>query len=291
MKNDIRTVALIGKPRDPLAAEHVVRLGEYLRTRGLSVAIEASCTALVREGFAPAHTLAAIGQHVDLAVVIGGDGTLLNAARHLAPHNVPIIGINLGRLGFLVDIAPDAMLEEIGRILDGDCQTERRLLLAAEVMRKGKIVHSARALNDVVVGKGELARMIEFDTFIGGEFVNRTRGDGIVVASPTGSTAYALSASGPILLPSVPALALVPICPHTLSDRPIVVPSASTIEIVMTDAQQVAYVTFDGQSTFSLQGQDRIYVRRAEHEIELVHPSSRSHFEVLRIKLGWGESY
>lgn len=291
MKNDIRTVALIGKPRDPLAAEHIVRLGEYLRTRGLSVTIEASCAALVREGFAPARTLAAIGQHVDLAVVIGGDGTLLNAARHLAPHEVPIVGVNLGRLGFLVDIAPDAMLEEIGRILDGDRQIERRLLLAAEVMRKGKIVHGARALNDVVVGKGELARMIEFDTFIGGEFVNRTRGDGIVIASPTGSTAYALSASGPIMLPSVPALALVPICPHTLSDRPIVVPSTSTLEIVMTDAQQNAYVTFDGQSTFSLQEQDRIYVRRAEHEVELVHPSSRSHFEVLRIKLGWGESH
>jgi len=291
MKNDLRTVGLIGKPGDPRAAEHIVRLAEFLRLRKLAVVLDTGTAALVRDGLAPAAEFDTLGRQVDLAVVVGGDGTLLHVARRLAPHRVPLIGVNLGRLGFLADIAPDAMLDEIGRILDGDRQTETRLLLAAEVMRKGKIVHSAAAFNDVVVGKGELARMIEFDTFIGGEFVNRTRGDGVIVATPTGSTAYALSASGPILLPSVPALVLVPICPHTLSDRPIVVPSASTIEIVMTGQHQNAYVTFDGQSTFSLAEQDRVYVRRAEHEVELVHPSSRSHFEVLRIKLGWGESY
>jgi NAD+ kinase len=291
MKPTVRTLGLIAKPNDPLAAEHVVRLGEFLRLRGLSIALDTGTAALVRADFAPAYALDAIGSHVDLAVVVGGDGTLLNVARHLAPQDVPIVGVNLGRLGFLVDIRPDAMLDEIGRILDGDRQVERRLLLAAEVMRKGKIVHAAAAFNDVVVGKGEIARMIEFDTFIGGEFVNRTRGDGIIVASPTGSTAYALSAGGPILLPPLPALALVPICPHTLSDRPIVVPSTNTIEIVMAGQPQNAHVTFDGQSTFSLAEHDRIYVRRAEHDVELVHPSSRSHFEVLRIKLGWGETY
>lgn len=291
MKNDLRTVGLIGKLGDPRAAEHIVRLAEFLRRRGLAVTLDADTAARVRKGLAPAAELDALGGQVDLAIVVGGDGTLLNVARRLAPQRVPLIGVNLGRLGFLADIRPDAMLDEIGRILDGDRQVETRLLLAAEVMRKGKIVHTAAAFNDVVVGKGELARMIEFDTFIGGEFVNRTRGDGVIIATPTGSTAYALSAGGPILLPSVPALTLVPICPHTLSDRPIVVPSTSTIEVVVTGEPQTAYVTFDGQSTFSLAEQDRVYVRRAEHEVELVHPSSRSHFEVLRIKLGWGESY
>ena len=162
---------------------------------------------------------------IDLAIVVGGDGTLLHVARHLAASRVPIIGVNLGRLGFLADIPADAMLPEVTRILDGDYHTESRLLLAAEIMRKGKIVYAAQAFNDVIVTKGDLARMIELETYIDGEFVNDMRGDGVIIATPTGSTAYALSAGGPILHPTLPAIVLVPICPHTLSNRPIVVGS------------------------------------------------------------------
>jgi NAD+ kinase len=181
------------------------------------------------------------------------------------------------------------MTTEIGKILGGDYQTETRLLLHAEVMRKGRIVHNASAFNDVIVSKGELARMIEFETYVDGEFVHSIRGDGIIVASPTGSTAYALSSGGPILHPTLDAIAIVPICPHTLSNRPIVVSSDSIVEILVSRiAEQHAYSAFDGQSTFALLDNDRVYVRRAEHEVELLHPSGRSHFEVMRIKLHWG---
>jgi NAD+ kinase len=156
-------------------------------------------------------------------------------------------------------------------------------------MRKGRIVHTASAFNDVIVSKGELARMIEFETYLDGEFVHSIRGDGIIVASPTGSTAYALSAGGPILHPALEAIAVVPICPHTLSNRPIVFSSDSIVEILVTRiADQHAHATFDGQSTFTLEDNDRVYVRRSETEVELLHPSGRSHFEVMRIKLHWG---
>ena len=189
MKLNIRTVALIGKPHDPLAAEHIVRLAGIPARARSTVVLEQGTAALLRPDFAPTQPLDTIGKNVDLAVVVGGDGTLLNVARHLAPHRVPaLIGVNLGRLGFLADIPPDDMTDAIGRILDGDYQSESRLPLAAEIMRKGKIVHTASAFNDVIVTKGEPARLIEFETYLDGEFVNSARGDGVVVASLTGST-------------------------------------------------------------------------------------------------------
>ncbi|HJW81844.1 MAG TPA: hypothetical protein VJ396_06320 [Acidiferrobacterales bacterium] len=176
------------------------------------------------------------------------------------------------------------------RILDGDFETEERILLEAEVVRDGKVLHAANAFNDVVINKGQLARLIEFEAWVDGEFVNSTRADGIIVATPTGSTAYALSAGGPILHPTLPAIVLVPICPHTLSDRPLAVSSDSRVEIVMTStAQQSAHVTLDGQTNFSIQDHDRVRVRRAERPVTLIHPSRRNHYDVLRAKLHWGE--
>ncbi|MBI3569959.1 MAG: NAD(+)/NADH kinase, partial [Gammaproteobacteria bacterium] len=264
MKKNIRTVALIGKPRDPLAAERIAHLAEFLRARGLAVVLEQGVAALLPPKTAPTQPLDTIGKGADLAVVVGGDGTLLNVARHLAPYRVPLIGVNLGRLGFLADIRPDDMITAIGHILDGDHQTESRLLLMAEIVRQGKVVHTASAFNDVIITKGELARLIEFETYLDGEFVNSTRGDGAIVASPTGSTAYALSAGGPILHPAMPALVLVPICPHTLSNRPIVVSSDSVIKMVITGSpDQRAHVSFDGQSSYSLEDNDHVFVRRA----------------------------
>ncbi len=292
MDTTIKTVGLFGKYHDRTVAEHIQRLGEFLRGRKLNLLFDETTAEMFAKPMAPARTRAAIGGEIDLAIVVGGDGTLLNVARDLAPHRVPIIGVNLGRLGFLTDIQAGNMTAEIGKILDGDYQTESRLLLHAEIMRKGRIVHTASAFNDVVVTKGELARLIEFETYLDGEFVNSTRGDGIIVASPTGSTAYALSSGGPILHPALEAIALVPICPHTLSNRPIVVSSDSIVEVLITGvANQRAHVSFDGQSTFSLEDNDRVYVRRAETEVELIHPSGRSHFEVLRIKLHWGRQF
>ena len=241
---------------------------------------------------APGHALelawaAPAGSRV---VAVGGDGTLLHTARMLAPHGVPLIGVNLGRLGFLTDISTERMEEELGRILDGDFKTEPRILLEAEVIRDGKVMHRANAMNDVVINKGTLARLIEFETRVDGEFVSSTRADGIIVATPTGSTAYALSAGGPILHPTLPALVLVPICPHTLSDRPLAVGSDSLIEITMiSTSRQSAHVTFDGQTNFALHDKDMLRVRRSERPAILIHPSRRSHYEVLRAKLGWGE--
>ncbi|MDH5642506.1 MAG: NAD(+) kinase, partial [Nitrospira sp.] len=164
-------------------------------------------------------------------------------------------------------------------------------MVHAEVMRSGKIVHSANAFNDVIIGKGELSRLIEFETYQDGEFVNSMRADGIILATPTGSTAYAMSAGGPILHPGLPAMVLVPICPHTLSDRPIVVSSDTVIEIVLTEGNQNAHATFDGQEMFSLNEGDHVFIRRAETPVHLVHPSGRSHYDVLRVKLHWGEKF
>ena len=287
----IKTVGLFGKYQDQTVAEHILRLEEFLLGRKLKILLDQATAEHIAGAKSPARPRAAIGGEIELAVVVGGDGTLLNVARDLAPHRVPIIGVNLGRLGFLADIQAEHMIAEIGKILDGDFQTENRLLLHAEIMRKGRIVHSASAFNDVIVSKGELARMIEFETYLDGEFVHSIRGDGIIVASPTGSTAYALSAGGPILHPALEAIAVVPISPHTLSNRPIVFSSDSIVEILVTRlTDQHAYASFDGQSTFTLEDNDRVYVRRAETVVELLHPSGRSHFEVMRIKLHWGRN-
>jgi NAD+ kinase len=289
MKKTIKTIGLFGKYQDESVAGPLLRLHEILAQRRINVVIDEATARLLPTPVAPSKDLPDMCQTIDLAIVIGGDGTLLNVARQMAPCGVPIIGVNLGRLGFLADIAPDVMGDQIGRILDGDYQLERRLLLHVEIMRKGKIVQEASALNDVVISKGEIARLIEFEIYLDGEFVIDSRADGVIVSSPTGSTAYAMSAGGPILHPTLAAISLVPICPHTLSFRPIVVSSDSTIETVIVGQSAQARVTCDGQVNFPLDVGDRIYVRRAENPVELIHPSNRSHFDVLRAKLFWGK--
>jgi len=225
-------------------------------------------------------------------VVVGGDGTMLHAARNVAGFKVPMIGVNLGRLGFLTDIAADSMLADLGRVLDGDFKSEERLLLTAEVVRDEKTVHTSSAFNDVVVNKGPMARLIEFETYVNDNFVNSVRADGVIIATPTGSTAYALSAGGPILQPTLPAIVVVPICPHTLSDRPLAVSSDCHIEIVMINSsQQDAHVSFDGRSNYTLRDHDRIRVRRSDTPAILIHPSHRNYFDVMRAKLRWGEKF
>ena len=289
MKKTIKTVGLFGKYQDDSVGGYIVRLSEALHARKLDVLVDENTAGLIKEPLS-SHPLATIGKKIDLAVVIGGDGTLLNVARRLAADRVPIIGVNQGRLGFLTDIQANEMIREIEKILDGDFRSEDRLLLHAEIMRKGKIVHEANAFNDVIINKGKLARMIEFETYLDGELVNSARGDGIIVASPTGSTAYALSAGGPILHPTLPALVLVPICPHTFSNRPIVVSADSVIEVVLMGPEaQHAQVTFDGQLNYPLENNDRIYVRRFQTPVQLLHPSGHSHYDMLRDKLHWGK--
>jgi len=286
----VRTVGLFGKYGSRDVGGVVERLCAFVRDRELNVLLEAATAEFMEHTCADSCPLEEIGKRIDLAIVVGGDGTMLHVARSLAPHGVPLIGVNLGRLGFLTDIPTDRMEEDLGRVLDGDFKTESRILLEAEVVRGGKTTHHANAFNDVVINKGALARLIEFEMRVDGEFVSSTRADGIIVATPTGSTAYALSAGGPILHPTLPALVMVPICPHTLSDRPLAVGSDSVIEISMiSTSRQSAHVTFDGQTNIALHDQDLLRVRRSDRPAILIHPSRRSHYEVLRAKLGWSE--
>lgn len=291
MKECIQTVGLIGKLRQESIVEPIRRLARFLDQRGLTSVLDEDTARLLGEPRATTRPLDRLGRDIDLAIVIGGDGTMLHIARNLAAYDVPLIGVNQGRLGFLTDVSVDDMEQAVGDILNGDFETERRQLLAAEVVRQERTVHTAQALNDVTLAKGELARLIEFETYLNGEFLHSTRGDGLVVATPTGSTAYALSAGGPIVHPTLPAIVLAPICPHTLTNRPIVVSSDATIEIVLAAEAEHAHLTFDGQSNYLLEDRDRIYVRRAPHTIELVHPAGRSHYGVLRAKLHWGKKY
>jgi NAD+ kinase len=229
-----------------------------------------------------------IGARADLVVVQGGDGSMLSAARSLAGRDVPLVGVNQGRLGFMTDIASTKMIEAMSEILAGKHVIEERTMLAAEVRRGGAVTFATLALNDAVVNKGSVGRLIEFVVNIDGEFVYDLRADGLIVTSPTGSTAYALSANGPIVQPGVPGFALVPISPHTLSNRPIMISDRSMIEISIRHAVE-ARLHFDGQLQCDLQEGDRVLIRRAEHTIKFVHPPGYSYFTMLREKLHWSE--
>ncbi len=291
MAINFKKIGLFGKYGDPSVAGDIMRLGKFLLDRGHTLYIETATAESLDKKLAPVCDFEEMADNIDLAIVIGGDGTLLNVARKISGFDIPLVGINLGRLGFLTDIPADGMEEAVGHILDGEHDIEERFMLHAEVMRGGKIVHNANAFNDVIIGKGELSRLIEFETYQDGEFVNSMRADGIILATPTGSTAYALSAGGPILHPGLGAMVLVPICPHTLSDRPIVVRSDSVIEVVVTAGNQNAHATFDGQEMFALNENDHVFIRRAGTPVHLVHPSGRSHYDVLRAKLHWGGKF
>ena len=285
---EFKTIALIGRYNSAEVASGLVAMGDYLRREGREVLLEKETAVTNRVNGFPSADYAEIGARADLAVVQGGDGSMLNAARHLAVHRVPLVGVNQGRLGFMTDIASANMLEAMAEILAGRHATEERTMLAAEVHREGVVTLSTLALNDAVVNKGAVGRLIEFLVHIDGEFVYDLRADGLIVATPTGSTAYALSSDGPILQPSVPGFALVPICPHTLSNRPIMVSDRSVIDITLKRSID-ARLHFDGQMQCDLQEGDRVFVQRAAHAITFVHPPGYSYYAMLREKLHWSE--
>jgi NAD+ kinase len=265
-----RRIALIGKLRSAETESTLRELREFLRKRGCEVLAEGDTKA-------------------DLAIVIGGDGTMLTAARELVRHHVPLVGINQGRLGFMTDIGHDDMQAGVGAILDGNYAVEERTLLDAEIRRAGKSALRTIALNEAVIGKGSQGRLIEFELSIDGEFVYRLRADGIIVATPTGSTAYALSAQGPILHPAVPALTLVPLNPHTLSARPVSVSDRSVIEVAMVHALD-ARAHFDGLALADMAEGDRLILKRSADAVRFVHPRGYRYFATLREKLGWSEA-
>jgi NAD+ kinase len=274
MNSLFKTIALIGKYDNPEIMTPLLRLGEFIESRNLIVVLDSLTAPHVPEKRYPILTLDEIGSKADLAVVLGGDGTMLNIARRLAPFDVPLVGINQGRLGFLTDLSIDTMLETLNSIFDGNYVTERRMLLSAEVIRGKDSLFSALAFNDVAVNRGVGGGMIEFEVHIDGEYVYSLRSDGLIIATPTGSTAYALSCGGPILHPRLDLIALVPVSPHTLSNRPIVVGPEATVEVLMHRTEGA-----------------RIHSDSHSH-VRLLHSSSHSYYRMLREKLGWsGFSY
>ncbi|SDA28425.1 NAD+ kinase [Nitrosospira sp. Nsp18] len=286
MSSSFKTIALIGKHRNPDIVAPLLSLGRYMEKRNLEVLLDQATAAVVAEARYPAMTMEEIGVRADLAIVLGGDGTMLNIARKLAPFNVPLLGINQGRLGFLTDLSIDSMLETLGSMLDGQYFKERRMLLYVEVVSDNVPAYSALALNDVAVNRGVGGNMIEFEVHINGEYVYSLRSDGLIVATPTGSTAYALSSGGPILHPSLDLIALVPVSPHTLSNRPIVVGPDAVVEILM-HRTAVARVHSDSHSHYDLRQRDKVVVRRSPHTVTLLHASDHSYYRMLREKLGW----
>ncbi len=290
MNNCFNKIGLIGKYGNPRVAETVHELGMLLQKRGCEIMLEHATGQLLTTRDLPCASLDEIGRNCDLTIIVGGDGTLLAAARTLVEYDIPILGVNLGRLGFLVDISPDDMEERINEILDGEYEEEHRILLNAEVQHKDSPPSESDAFNDVVVHKWEVARMIETETWVNGRFLNSMRSDGLIVSTPTGSTAYALSGGGPIIEPGVNAILIVPICPHSMSYRPIVVNGDSEIEIfVKENMHSHAQVTCDGQINLGLVSGDKILIRKKDKYIRLIHPRQHNHFEILRAKMHWGE--
>lgn len=287
-----QNIGIIGKFGDPNIIKSVQRLSNFLLRENLQVFLDEGIQGITSEDtdLQPrVKDRAEIGRRCDLVIVVGGDGTLLNAARTLVTYEIPMLGINLGRLGFLADVSPQDMEESLRRILAGDYREEKRLLLRTHIERDGQALEASSALNDVVIHKWDVARMIEVDTYIDGQFVNTQRSDGLIIATPTGSTAYALSGGGPILHPALDIMVLVPICPHTLSNRPLVVNADSRIENILSTSQGQAQISCDGQINYQLLPGDRVVTTRQTQKIRLLHPSEHSYFEILRAKLKWGQ--
>ena len=288
----IKSIGVIVKPHQPDALETLCRLTKWLSERGIAfvglpdvsreqIEHETGCSVdIVSEEELP--------RRVDLILVLGGDGTMIATGRMLGDIQVPVLGVNYGGLGYLAEFPIEELFAALESILAGEYKVQKREMLAVELWRGEELITRNRVLNDVVVNKSALARIIEIEAYLDSQFVNLFRADGLIVATPTGSTAYNLSAGGPVIYPSMNAVVITPICPFTLSNRPIVVPDESSIEVrLMTDKEEVA-LTLDGQVGFPLQVHDRIVIRKSNNTFNLVQPPHRNYFDVLRDKLKWG---
>jgi len=282
-------IVLIGRHGGPGLAAPLAELAAFLRTRGHAVSLDAETAAFTDVPEAAVIDDCGLPGAIDLAIVLGGDGTMLSVARRLAPHGVPLIGVNLGRLGFLTDIPLARMQPTLDAMLAGRYTEEHRSLLTVTVMRRDGSEQHAPALNELVVNRGGLGSMIECAVEIDGRFAYAMRADGVIVATPTGSTAYALSTGGPIIAPQVPAFALVPIAPHALTHRPIAVPDRATIDVTVTRGRDAA-VHCDGQAHFELAEGERVRAQRAPHTARFLHPEYHDYFAMLREKLHWSET-
>ena len=288
MSAPFKTVALFGKQQSEGVAQTLGEIGAFLDQRGFRVLIEAGIAGAVGRGDVDAADAGRIDEEADLAVIAGGAGTMLGIARELAPHGVPLVGINFGRLGFITDIPLLQWAEALGAVLDGHYEAEDRAILQARVSRDGEVVFEASAVNDVVVSRSSRAGMIDIQVHVDGLYMYGQRADGLIAATPTGSTAYALSCDGPILHPTLDGLVLVPVAPQALSNRPIVLPSSSVISMSVADGRDPR-VNCDMQTFADLHIGDVIEVRRAAYSARFLHPSGYSYYATLRSKLNWHE--
>ncbi|MFW5431490.1 MAG: NAD(+) kinase [Methylophilaceae bacterium] len=289
MQQTFNSIAIVGKFMQQSAVQLMQRdladLAEHLHAKNIEVLFEAETAKHADIKAFKTCPLDQIGKKADLVIVMGGDGTMLSVARALKDSAIPLVGINRGRFGFLTDLRAEEMLQEIDAILAGEYQTESRMILSASVYRDGKVIHQNHAFNDIVLKSG--LRLIELEVNIDGKFVHKQRSDGLILSTPTGTTAYSLSAGGPILHPNLEAIALIPICPHTLSNRPIAVSNDAKIEITLMQVDD-AKISFDGQFQLNLALGDCVKVARAKENVTLLHPSDYCYYEMLRNKLHWG---
>jgi NAD+ kinase len=286
----IRTIGIFSRPRRADLADVVPALLEWLSTRGYRALYDTETADALNDGTADGLARAQLVADSDLLLVLGGDGTLLAAAREAAARGIPILPINLGSLGFLTSFTLEELYPALEETLAGRAETSERVMLTASLIRRGQVIESKNVLNEAVINKGALARMIEVELSIDGDFVCRYRADGLIVATPTGSTAYSLSAGGPIVHPAVESLILTPICPHTLTDRPLVVGDCCTVQMRLRGAAESVYLTLDGQKGILMQSEDCVAIVRAKQRLKLIQPHRKSYYEILRSKLKWGEA-
>ncbi len=282
-----KTIGIMGR-EDRGLVESLQIVKEFLSTQPVTVILEEQVATLLNEQTLSVGSPTDITQQCDLVIVVGGDGSLLRAGRILASHDVAVLGVNRGRLGFLTDILPTAIIDKVGAVLQGHYTTEKRFLLDVFWQRNGQVIDQADALNDIVLNAGASSRMLEFDLAIDDQFVYHQRSDGLIIATPTGSTAYCLSGGGPIMHPHLDAVVLVPMFPHTLSSRPLVVDGNSEIKLTMRGSQAVeSLLTCDGYIDWVVQAGDEIVVRKKAHQLQLIHPIGHSFYASCREKLGW----
>jgi len=284
----IKRIGIISKPKKAEIREIVPPLIEWLRERQIEVFLDKE-TAAILESHARAVPRNEMAAQVELLIVLGGDGTLLATARALNRKTVPILAVNLGGLGFLTVISKEDIYATLEQVLEGKARIERRVQLEGELVRADEIISSFLALNDVVLNKGAIARIIDFDVLVDGGFMSTYKADGLIVSTPTGSTAYSLAAGGPIIAPSVSAILVTPICAHTLTNRPLVLPDTAQIEISVKSQREAAYLTVDGQVGLAAHSDDTVRLRKASSYVEIIQPISMNYFEILREKLKWGE--
>jgi NAD+ kinase len=284
----IRSVGIVCKPIRDVVSSVVPPLISWLRDRKIDVFVDKETQACIDLGL-PAFARGALPEGLELLVVLGGDGTLLSATRALAGQRVPILAVNLGGLGFLTSVTREELYPVLEQVLDGRHNTSERMMLDAHTFRNGKVVERQTALNDAVINKAALARMLDFDVYVDSAPVGRYRADGLIVATPTGSTAYSLAAGGPIVHPQLDAFVITPICPHMLTNRPLVIPDTARVEIDIAAGEEPVYLTLDGQIGFQLQPKDRVAIARSKNRVAFIRSPQKTYFEVLRSKLRWGE--